>query len=309
MGVNVPGLNIFASPYLSEDLFATTGRVFYVGNGTAVPGGVTGVDAAGVGDSPKQPFATWDFAIGQCEASRGDLIIVLPGHAETITTAVALDVAGVRTVGLGWGRLRPTFTASGAIDCVNVSAANCHIHNLRFPGASANVTALINLASGGSDFRATKCVFEQAATPLVAVTVNAARMHFQECQFIGTTGCAADNAFLFETDDCDNWRVLDCVFDYGVAGIDEAIIEASFTTIGGVFANSLVVGIDTLLVDFNSSVSAQGDGIIANIRAVAGAGIADIDTAADVGGYSLIECYLSDTAAESGGRFPLTTPA
>ena len=47
-----------------------------------------------------RPYATIDYAIGQCTASAGDVIIVFPGHTETITAAagIALDVAGVSIV-------------------------------------------------------------------------------------------------------------------------------------------------------------------------------------------------------------------
>ena len=36
------------------------------------------------------PFATIDYAVGQCVANRGDIIYVLPGHVETISTATSL---------------------------------------------------------------------------------------------------------------------------------------------------------------------------------------------------------------------------
>ena len=313
MPVNQSGINIFAgAPLLADDLYATTGRVFYVGN-VAVPGGVVGVDAAGsFGDSPKTPFATWDYAVGQCTGGRGDLIIITPGHAETITTAVALDVIGIRTVGLGWGRLRPAFTASGAIDCVNVTAANCHIHNLRFVGAAADVTAQVNIAA--ADFWASKCVFQQDATPLYAITVARAgsRFYLDQCEFLGTAA-GPDGAVQFEgaggTGIQENWRIMNCVFDYADTGVDLGVIQSSFETIGGLALNCTMIGVDTLIADFNSSVSAQGDGLLANILVVAGAGIADIDTAIDHGGYSSANVLITDSVTESAAKTPLATPA
>ena len=82
----------------------TTGRVFYVHS--------SGSDSAQAGETAAAPFATLDFAIGQCSANNGDLIYVMPGHAETLTAAGQLDfdIAGVRAQGLGWGTTRPTFT-------------------------------------------------------------------------------------------------------------------------------------------------------------------------------------------------------
>lgn len=127
MGVNNPGINIFAGAPAPGDL-KITGRVFYVGNSTTyIPGGVAGVDDAAHGDSPQRPFATLDYAVGKCTASRGDVLYVLPGHAETIATATALDldVAGINVYGLGEAALRPTFTVgTAATATITVSAAS-----------------------------------------------------------------------------------------------------------------------------------------------------------------------------------------
>lgn len=311
MGANLPGLNIFANmPPLSDaDVFATTGRVFYVGS-VAVPGGVAGVDAAGAyGDTPQKPFATGNYALSQCTAGRGDLVVLLPGHTETLTAALDLDVAGVRVAGLGHGRLRPTFTPSGAIDTVDVSAANCWLHNVRLVGQAADSTASINI--GSTDFTCTRCIIEQGATPLVGVTVEdgAARFWFDDCQFIGTAA-GPDNAIKFESDDADGWRVTNCIFDYArSAGIDEGVIQSSFETVSGLVHNCTMIAVDTLAIDFNSSVSAQGDGLISNVNIVAGAGIANIDTIVDIGGYATVNVFATDSATEAGSRVPVATPA
>ncbi|KKT70719.1 MAG: hypothetical protein UW66_C0038G0010, partial [Candidatus Moranbacteria bacterium GW2011_GWF1_44_4] len=84
-----------------------------------------------------------------------------------------------------------------------------------------------------------------------------------------------NNAILHETGNCDDWVVQDCVFNYGVGlGLDEAVIAGgALLTTGGTFDNNIVIGFDVLICDFNSSTSAQGDGIISNVRAVAGAAL------------------------------------
>lgn len=133
MGVNIPGINIFAGQ--PPDPSQGIGRAFWVGNSTTyVPGGVAGVDAAGaMGDSPQAPFATWQYAINQCVAARNDVVRINPGHAETITTATALDInkSGVRTIGLGVGSNRPVFTvATAATATITFSAANTKTENI-----------------------------------------------------------------------------------------------------------------------------------------------------------------------------------
>src|SRR3990167_6846081 len=132
MGATNPGINIFANtPQI--DGVRTTGRVYFVGNATTafVPGGRTGVDLAGAtGDNPQNPFASIDYAVGFCAADRGDTIIVLPGHVETVTAAAGLDldIAGITVLFLGDVATRATIrfgAAGGAVGSdMDVDAAN-----------------------------------------------------------------------------------------------------------------------------------------------------------------------------------------
>ena len=114
----------------------TTGSIFFVDS-------ATGVNAVGGGRNPDAPLATLDYAIGLCTANKGDMIYVMPGHAETIaaTDGFDADVAGIRIVGLGWGALRPTFTFTATASQVNIGAASVQIENLRFVGGVSAVVA------------------------------------------------------------------------------------------------------------------------------------------------------------------------
>lgn len=312
MGVNIPGLNIFGGmPQLSDlDLYATTGRVFWVGS-TACPGGVVGVDAAGAaGDRPQQPFATIDYAIGQCTASRGDIIIVLPGHAETVTAAITCDVIGIRIVGLGVGRNRPAITPSGAIDTVNVTAANVRLHNLRFVAPAADCTAQINIAA--ADFVGTKLVIEQGAAPLVGVTVPAAgdRFWLEDCYWLGTAA-GPDVAIDLEASGAgNNFTIKNCIGNFqGSTGLDLAFIRNNVdTTIGGVIDGLVVSGADATVIDFNSSLSTH-DGIIRNVAYAMSGAITSIEDAIDNGGYMCIDVRGSDVRTSRGANIPLTSAA
>src|SRR3990167_4421252 len=100
------GVTIRGVPILQSH----TGKVFWVNNSGVLPdGGISGADANP--GTYLQPFSTIDNAINNCTASRGDVIMVMPGHAETVSaTTIAMDVAGVNIVGLGVGALRPTLS-------------------------------------------------------------------------------------------------------------------------------------------------------------------------------------------------------
>ena len=128
-----------------EDMHISTGARIFVHSGT-------GTDAGGYGTGPDKPVATLDYAIGKCTASKGDIIYVMPGHAENLATitAVNMDVAGVRVVGLGQGRLRPQFTITAAAGSITVGAANCSIENIDIVNNFLNIVASITVTADGT---------------------------------------------------------------------------------------------------------------------------------------------------------------
>lgn len=106
------------------------GKTFYVCNSTvSAPLGLAGSDN-NKGTTPEHPLATIDAAIGKCTANRGDVIVVLPGHAETVSAAggITMDVAGVTIVGVGEGDLRPTISFATSTDAsIAVTGVDCAI--------------------------------------------------------------------------------------------------------------------------------------------------------------------------------------
>lgn len=84
--------------------------------------------------------ATIDAAIGYCTASRGDTIFVMPGHTEAITSgSIAMDVAGVRIIGLGEGSSKPTLSFGATSSKITVGAADCTFQNFRLTAAVGDV--------------------------------------------------------------------------------------------------------------------------------------------------------------------------
>ena len=79
------------------------------------------------------PFGTIDFAIGKCTANRGDVVVVLAGHAETLVAAggITADIAGVSIIGCGNGADRPeiTFGTATTASCL-ITAASVSIRNI-----------------------------------------------------------------------------------------------------------------------------------------------------------------------------------
>lgn len=273
----------------------TTGNVWFVDSGS----GSDGYD----GKSPKSPFATLDYAIGKCTATNGDLIYVMPGHAET-TTAIAVDVAGITIKGIGRGRARPTFTATtAASDLIDVTVANVAIENIRLVGAASGNTGLIHLSSTATDFMCEHCSLEQAATPLIAVRIeqSADRFRFSDCLFLGTAnGPDSGIAFVAGSGDCEDWVVERCNFNYGGYGLDNGAILLSKIHTGIRISDCRFIGMDTVAIDINSSATGLGEkiSVLSNNATVA--------EMIDAGFVGFVDTKIAYRAV-SGATIPATT--
>ncbi|MGL4553971.1 MAG: hypothetical protein ACRC33_22655 [Gemmataceae bacterium] len=197
----------FASPsqgggLLIANLTFFPNNVFFVDSTSSNKG-----DSSGRGLSPDAPFATLDYAVGQCSANEGDVIFAMPGHVETVTAAAGLDldVAGIRIIGLGQGRNRPavTFTTATTAD-LDVDADNITVENVYF-----NLTG-----------------FDALAAPL---DVNAAGFTLRDCEF--NTGDATNQAVLAILTDANASRltVEGCIF----RGTADAGTAACIRIVGG----------------------------------------------------------------------------
>lgn len=117
----------------------TTGSYFFVDS-------VDGNDG-NTGKSPAAAVATIDVAVGLCTANKGDVIVVMPNHAENLATAGALtiDVAGITIVGLGTGNQRPTLTHTADTADINITGADVTVRNLLIISNTADVTASLDI--------------------------------------------------------------------------------------------------------------------------------------------------------------------
>ena len=141
------------------DVTRAPGDIFFVSSGT-------GTDAAGYGLSPDTPVATLDYAMDLCTASKGDQVILMPGHAEALVgaTSCVLNVAGVEVIGIGNGTLQPTFTL-GTADAatISVTAANVRISNIKIISDLADVVAGITAANTADGLVVENCWFTDGA--------------------------------------------------------------------------------------------------------------------------------------------------
>lgn len=146
-----------------------SGNVFFVDANTA-QGGTT----SGYGTHPDSAITDIESAYDLCTANQGDVVFVLPGHAETVSDEITMDAEGVSVIGLGVGTDRPTLTQDVAGDCIAMDAASNVVQNLYFneattaPGAGG---AAIDV--NAAHCKVLDCHFDLGADDLEAITVTA----------------------------------------------------------------------------------------------------------------------------------------
>jgi len=151
-------------PYFTQDLpFMQMAAGFRTDFGTVLPPGgrVVGyVRASGPADYDdpsivNRLFTSVNTALQQCRAGRNDVVIVLPGHTETISAADGWSnlVAGTQIIGVGTGNSRPQITWSAAASSILVDQANVRLQNLILnmdPGAgTVTVAAPMTISAAG----------------------------------------------------------------------------------------------------------------------------------------------------------------
>jgi len=156
----------------------TTGNVFYVSN----VGKDNGFDAEGKqGKSYAKPLKSLDYAVGRCTANNGDVIVLMPGHNETVISAgdLDLDVAGITVLFMGKGESRAKITFSTVVGAdMDVDAASITLINPKFVAGIDALTGPIDVNS--TDFTMINAEYHDATnietTDAVIATAGATRL-------------------------------------------------------------------------------------------------------------------------------------
>ena len=177
------------------------GGMFTVVDKSMIPGDLffvdsaNGTDGAGFGRNPDAPVATVDYAIGLCAEDNGDVILVMPNHAESISSATAFvaDVGGVTIIGIGGGAAMPTLTLDTAVGAtLNVTDGDIRLQNLKLLSAFATgITAGITIAAGGGGCHLDGIVFTETDASsefLIGISIHADAddLIIENCRYYGT---------------------------------------------------------------------------------------------------------------------------
>ncbi len=189
---------------LGGGLPVTNGNYYFVSS----VDGSSANDGLSMGSPLGAVFGTGG-AYAKATAANGDVIVLLPGHTETISssTGALATKSGVSVYGIGDGALQPTFTIDTANDaCITVSAANQTWVNCRFVANFLSIAAAFILTTA-KGFTAKNCLFLDTD----------ASHNFLNC--IKSTGTA---------NTVDGLRVVGCQWEgIGVTSVNTFVLSAN----------------------------------------------------------------------------------
>ena len=246
------------------------GQVFWVNNSSVLaPGGKGGSN--GNDGSYQKPFLTVDYAIGRCTADRGDVIYVMPGHNEIVSTAsgIDFDVNGVTVIGLGSGTKQPKFNCTATTSTVTVAADNVTIRNIKF----------------------------RASTSAVArgVDINAIDTVIDGCTFdVQVTATDEFNAAIALGVGCDRTIITNNIIDMGLGGA-VAAIKLFGASDGATIDNNRIVG-DYSVANINGITTLSTEVYITNNLLLNGG-------SANIGAQPVIEMLTATTGVVAKNLF------
>ncbi len=242
------------------------------------------------------------------QASRGDVVLALPGFSETLTATMSLGIAGAQWIGIGEGTLKPTINVNVADHGIALSAANVVFDNWRFtaPGTD-EAKSMIYVAAAGCTVKNIVGIGSDESSNFVDCIVVKAGANDHTLENIKlTVGGTAVNSFLNFAGPVSRSNI-GAFFACGSVGAS-GIIDAS----GAIIENAnwdnvriCVGGVTKPAVTLDATGGGGGKGFITNCR-FAGTHATIASNAVFAGDYRLHEVFVSEETnnARQGAYIP-----
>ncbi len=261
------------------------GKVFWVNNSSVLAEGGSGGSDGSPG-TYTQPFASVTYALTKCTASRGDIIAIMPGYTEAVSSAggEAWNVAGVAIVGLGQGDLKPTFTVGGGTtsDTLDVSAANISVSNIRFVSSVDNLAVMVDVLAAGT------------------------YASFDRCEWMVSLAATGADILLQTTDGAFGFSVTNCTFNSESSILGVAVTSIPTEAIRLVHVDNAVVN-DNFIVGNFSTAAINAITVASEAIQINRNYIHNVDTAAVAGGIDLVAACTGHVSKNNVGSYEVTT--
>lgn len=266
----------------------------------------------------RRTVPTLAAAVAECRSGQGDVVVVLPGHSESVTDATLSIPAGTNIIGMGNPKASnaPTFRWTATAAQWNITAADVTIRGLklRLEGANGVVSAI---AVGATGFALVGCDIETVSGASNKVNIGVAiasagtRATIAGNLFRGIAGTLHGGGGIIDIATAQTPSHVSIVSNW-MTGLTSATGPAPFINIVGaatdldISENRLVsadagaspnvltfgAGASTGIVSYNAVVS-RGSGVAASTGIIVGSTLC-----------RFVENYHSDEAAKSGALNP-----
>lgn len=300
LGLDAAGNLVDKNGNLIGPSIQTEGKVIYVSS-------VTGAANAS-GLSPQEAVTTLALGFAKATANQGDIVVLLPKHAETITGAggITLGTAGVSVVGLGTYNQRPRFLMDGATTVsALITAADVRLENIVFASGHSNVVKCIDVQAAGAILKNLSFVNnttnEDFLTPIKATGTTS-----NEADGLQVIGCR------WITSDADDLEFIELNADTAnvifkdnfvcSAGTASPFLLCAGTKIltGAMIVNNIVQNANTandLFIDNGGSTGQTG---IVAYNLVGNLDVTGAQTFGAATGLQFFENYTTSTSTEAG---------
>ena len=253
------GVSSFGMPIVGAGGVMTTGTVFFVSSVTGSNGN-SGFDK-------DNPLADLDTAVGKCTANKGDVIFLMPNHAEAVSAAagVVLDIAGISVISLGTGTDRATFTfgTTEAAD-VDITGDNITVQNVVF-----DLTGITAVAAG--------------------IDVDAQYAHLDKCEVVGADASGIAVIWIDVGDSSHGFKLTNSF----LTGTTDAGAADAINVNGA--CNNLVIEDSTIYGSFsNAALSVSAAGLQYSIKRNAIGNNLDDKAPVNLGATSVVTGFYSD---------------
>ena len=183
------------------------------------------------------PVSTIDAAVGYCTADKGDTIVVMSGHVETVSAANGLDfdVSGIRVIFLGHGASRGKVNITATAGTIRVNANNVHIEGMLVTGGIDAIVKCIDV-NGKTDVTFKDLRYRDVTgqcTLFFTAANNSDRLTIDGVKYVGDSAAGTTAAFTF--DGCDDLFLtnFDIVGNFGTAAINFVTTASARVRING----------------------------------------------------------------------------
>lgn len=211
----------------------------------------TGVQSGDDEEIAGRLFSTLNAGLAECRSGMGDIVYVLPGHVENVSSAAYLSslVAGTRILGIGYGTNRPTLTWTTATSTILMNKADTVFDNfiMEMAGPPASTTALsvaapITISAAGCQLSnckiRTSVDADQLATIPITTTDAADDLVLSGLQMFGDT--TGESTTFIQVLGCDRLIMTDCFLSGATSSTTVGVMRLAATAALHVYVNRCI---------------------------------------------------------------------